>query len=74
MPEATAIFTSAQGWTDFFMLASYAVAVVCLYGGLRKAVSLPQGRGYAVLRELVTFSFFTFMFWALESWAHFRTP
>lgn len=75
MPEPK-LFTSPQGWTDAFMLASFAMSCVVLFGGLRRALrkSSPRARTYAALREVLVFSAFVLMFWSLESYAHYRAP
>jgi 4-hydroxybenzoate polyprenyltransferase len=70
------LFTSPQGWTDLFMLVCFVMTAVCLYGGLKKALrkSSPAARTRGVLKELLVFGFFVFMFWSLESYAHSRAP
>lgn len=74
MSDPQQLFRSDQGWTDLFMLTCFLMATVCLYGGVRKALAEPERRTQAVLKELLVFGFFVFMFWSLESYAHYRTP
>lgn len=70
------VFKSPQGWTDVFMLASFAMACVVLFGGLRRALrkSNAKARASTALREVLVFGVFVLMFWSLESYAHYRAP
>ena len=71
-------------WTQIFILISYIAALGCLYHAARvgvleyaeaKHLGHPRiARVLAAASQVVFFVVFVVFLWAIESWAHFRTP
>lgn len=76
MPPIDSIY-SDQFWTDTFMVVSYAMALGCVYRGIRRgARGHHEGKSItkAVLLELTVFTTFVVLLWGLESLAKYAVP
>jgi 4-hydroxybenzoate polyprenyltransferase len=69
-----------QGWFDFFSAVTYAAAGLCTYGAVKRGFAQHQRsskrwhRVYGVVGQLTVLVVFGVAMWALESYAHWRTP
>lgn len=61
-------------WTHAFTLTSYAMAIGCIYCGIREGSRPGQYQPFAWLREPIVFGLFVVSMWLLESYALYRTP
>lgn len=71
-------------WVNLFVLSCASLALCCLYHAVK--VGLAEwsfalerrdsrfARIRAAITHVLSFALFAFLFWLLESWAHFRTP